>query len=138
MGFPYFKRLLKKSKVKLARISNSRFGGKMDKDTAMMYAIVRAMSKHPKTKFLTAPISQTYYLENKELEYFIVVDYDNIRITNHKFFASKHINSNDGDKIISYIKTHIEAIRKDMEAEIFKNQSALYKNIYDSLKEQSK
>jgi hypothetical protein len=138
MGFSYFKRLLKRSKVKLARISSSRFSGKMDKDTAMMYAIVRAMSKHPKTKFLTAPISQTYYLENKELEYFIVVDYDNIRITNHKFFASKHINSNDGDKIISYIKTHIEGIRKEMESEIFKNQSALYKNIYESLTQQSK
>lgn len=137
MGFPYFKRLLKRSKLKWARISAQRFG-KMDQDTAMMYNIVRAMVKHPGTKFLTAPISQTYYLENKELEYFIVVDYDNIRITNHKFFASRQIKGQDGDKIVNYIKNHIESIRKEMETEIFKNQSALYKNIYESLKQQTK
>lgn len=134
MAFKFLTTFKRKTVTKIARISKSR-RGKMDADTAMIYTIIRAMVKHPKTKLLTAPISQTFYLENKELDYFIVVDYDNIKITNHKFFSSKSINTADGDKIIDYIKSQIENSRKEMEVEMFKNQNALYHDIYNNLKQ---
>ena len=132
MSFHSFKRALTRAKIRFIKISGGR--SRMSEDTKFIYAIVRAMVKHPGTKFLTAPISQTYYLENKKLDYFIVLDLESVRITNHKFYASKSVNTSDGDKMVSYVRSHIENIRKEMEKEIFQNQHALYKNIYENLK----
>ena len=134
MAFKFLTKAKRITAIKWARLVESR-KGKMDKDTAMIYTIVRAMAKHPKTKMLTAPVSHTYYLENKDLGYFIVVEYDRIRITNHTFFSYKSLNPSDGDKIINYIKMQIENSRKIMEDEIFQNQYALYHSIYDNLKQ---
>lgn len=134
MAFKFLRNAKRITFTKWKRIATNR-KGKMDKDTAMIYTIVRAMVKHPKTKLLTAPISQTYYLENKDLGYFIVVEYDRIRITNHTFYSFKSLNPSDGDKIIKYIKSHIEDVQKIMEDEIFKNQHTLYHNIYNNLKQ---
>lgn len=132
MSFHSFKRAIIRTKIRFIKITEGR--SKMSEDTKFIYAIVRAMVKHPGTKFLTAPISQTYYLENKKLDYFIVLDLDCVRITNHKFYASKSVNSSDGDKMLGYVRRHIENIRKEMEKEIFQNQHSLYKNIYENLK----
>jgi hypothetical protein len=132
MSFHSFKRAITRAKIRFIKISGGR--SKMAEDTKFIYAIVRAMVNHPDTKFLTAPISQTYYLENKKLDYFIVLDMECIRITNHKFYASKSVNTSDGDRMVSYVKNHIEGIRKEMENEIFQNQHALYRNIYENLK----
>ena len=80
------------------------------------------------------PITSHYYLDNKKLGYFILISYSIIKITNHKFYASKSVNTSDGDRMVSYVKNHIEGIRKEMENEIFQNQHALYRNIYENLK----
>jgi len=134
MAFKFLTKAKRITCIKWARLVERR-NSKMDKDTAMIYTIVRAMVKHPKTKMLTAPVSHTYYLENKDLGYFIVIEYDRIRITNHTFYSYKSLNPSDGDKIINYIKMHIENSRKKMEDEIFENQNALYHTIYNNLKQ---
>ena len=132
MSFHSLKRAITRLKIRVIKINNNR--SKMGDDTSFIYKIVRAMVKHPDTKFLTAPISHTYYLENKKLDYFVVLDGECIRITNHKFYASKSLRGSDGEKMINYVKNHIENIRKEMELEIFQNQHALYRNIYENLK----
>jgi hypothetical protein len=107
----------------------------MSNNAKTLYAIVRSMTKHPNTKFLAAPISETYYLENKELGYFITLSEYSIRITNHTFFATESFVRSDGKRIVSFVKNHIESIRKEMESEIFDNQSNLYKTILNNLKQ---
>lgn len=132
MSFHSLKRAITRTSIRIIKINSNR--SKMGDDVKFLYKIVRAMVNHPDTKFLTAPISHTYYLENKKLDYFIVLDGECIRITNHKFYASKSVSGSDGDKMVNYVKNHIENIRKEMEREIFQNQHALYQNIYENLK----
>lgn len=132
MSFHSLKRAITRFKIRVIKINSNR--SKMGDDASFIYKIVRAMVKHPDTKFLTAPVSHTYYLENKRLDYFIVLDGEGIRITNHKFYASKSLTTSDGEKMVNYVRNHIEGIRKEMEKEIFQNQHALYRNIYENLK----
>lgn len=135
MGFMGFKRFYRSTKIKLTRILNSDLSGhKMDPDVSKIYGIVREMCKSKSTKFLIAPVSHTYYLENKELQYFIVLGDSEIRVTNHKFYITKSLTPGQAYKIIGFVRSHIEMLRKDMEKEIFANESNMINEIYNNLK----
>ena len=130
-----FKRFYKRTSLKIAKVLNSNLSdSKMDPEVSKLYGIVRAMCNNKNTKFLIAPVSHTYYLENKPLHYFVVLDESGIRITNHKFFITKSLTGTESNKIIGYARSRIEILRKDMEREIFANESNMINEIYENLK----
>jgi hypothetical protein len=132
-----FKRFYKITKLKITRVLDSNLSNgssKMNSEISKIYAIVRAMCKNKGTKFLIAPVSGTYYLQNKDLDYYIILGDDGVRITNHKFFITKSLTSSEANKMVNYVRNHIENIRRNMEKEIFANESTMINEIYENLK----
>ena len=132
-----FKRFYKITKLRISRVldsSLSRTDSRMDSEISKIYGIVRSMCKHKGTKFLIAPISGTYYIQNKDLNYYIILSDDSIRITNHKFFITKSLALHENRKMVNYVRNHIETLRRGMEKEIFANESTMLNEIYENLK----
>lgn len=87
------------------------------------------------SKFLMSPgvNSSRYYIENKNHEYFIVLDDEAIKITNHSFYLVRHFHSEQMKPLIEKVRRRIESDRIKMEKEMFKNELDLLRNISSSL-----
>ena len=116
------------------------FGSKYrptDKENQIQ-SIIKKMLDHPKTIKLMDPIYDSYYLDNKHLNYFVIVTAEFIKITNHKFYYTNQINPKFSDLVIKDIRLAISKDRKQVEEEIFQNETELLKGIEQRLDEEKK
>jgi hypothetical protein len=96
---------------------------------AQLKEIIQKLLNHPETIKLMDPITTHYYLDNKKLEYFVLVTYNFVKITNHKFYYTENINSRFGEDLEKIIKIAISKDRKKIEEEMFKNEQDLLTKI---------
>lgn len=95
--------------------------------------ILQKLLDHPETVKLMDPITNHYYLDNKSLEYFVLVTYDFVKITNHKFFYTENINGKFGTELEKVIRGAISKDRRRIEDEMFKNETDLLTKIDQKL-----
>lgn len=107
----------------------------LDDEQTLLHEIVTKMCSIPDSKFLMAPGtgSSRYYIENKNHEYFIVLDDQAIKITNHSFYLVRHFHIDQMKPLIEKVRIRIEKDRIKMEKEMFRNELDLLKNISQSL-----
>ena len=91
--------------------------------------IIQKLLDHPETSKLMDPLTSHYYLDNKQLEYFMLITYNFVKITNHKFYYTENINSRFGEDLEKIIKIAISKDRKKIEEEMFKNEQDLLTKI---------
>jgi len=63
------------------------------------FQICLQMIKHPSTKFMIAPMSNKRYIENKEMDLFITMDYGRIDLTNHIYHYSVKLTGRDWERV---------------------------------------
>jgi hypothetical protein len=71
--------------------------------------------KHPKTKFMIAPMSSKRYMENKELDIFITMDCTRIDLTNHVYHYSVKLSNRDWERVTQIFDTETEKRRLNYE-----------------------
>jgi len=126
---------IKKIYLRLAVKWKNRNIKPLDAEQTLLHEIVAKMCLKPDSKFLMAPGNQSsrYYIENKNHEYFIVLDDEAIKITNHSFYLVRHFHSEQMKPLIEKVRRRIESDRVKMEKEMFKNELDLLRNISSSL-----
>jgi hypothetical protein len=95
--------------------------------------IIEKLLEHPNTTKLMDPITLHYYLDNRTLGYFVLVNDELIKITNHKFYYTENFSSLFGRELEKVIGIAISRDRKRVEEEMFKNESNLLGNIMDKI-----
>ena len=63
------------------------------------FLICLKMIQNPETKFMIAPMSNKRYLENKQMDLFITMDYGRIDITNHVYHYSVKLTGRDWERV---------------------------------------
>jgi hypothetical protein len=63
------------------------------------FLICLKMIQHPETKFMIAPMSNKRYLENKQMDLFITMDYGRVDLTNHVYHYSVKLRNRDWERI---------------------------------------
>lgn len=102
---------------------------KMNDKENQIFSIVVKMSNHQDTLILMDPLRDVYYMDNKRMNYFVMVSSDIIKITNHKFYYTNQINFKFSDVLIEKIKLAISKDRQRVEREMFKNELNLLTDI---------
>ena len=102
---------------------------KMNDKENQMFSIVVKMANHQDTLILMDPLRDVYYMDNKRMNYFVMVSSDIIKITNHKFYYTNQINFRFSDVLIEKIKLAISKDRKRIEDDMFKNELNLLTDI---------
>ena len=102
---------------------------KMNDKENQIFSIVVKMANHQDTLILMDPLRDVYYMDNKRINYFIMVSSYIIKITNHKFYYTNQINFKFSDILIEKIKLAISKDRKKVEDEMFKNELNLLTDI---------
>ena len=102
---------------------------KMNDKENQIFSIVVKMSNHQDTLILMDPLRDVYYMDNKRMNYFVMVSSDIIKITNHKFYYTNQINFKFSDVLIEKIKLAISKDRQRVEQEMFKNELNLLTDI---------
>jgi hypothetical protein len=87
--------------------------------------IISNLLQHPKTKLLMDPLREHYYIDNKELNYFVLITDSTIKITNHKFYYTNDISGRFSTSIQNIMKSAISEDRQRIEDEMFKNEAEL-------------
>ncbi len=126
---------IKKTYLKLLVWWKNRTIKPLDDEQKLLHEIVTKMCSKPDSKFLMSPgaSSSRYYIENKNHEYFIVLDDEAIKITNHNFYLVRHFHVEQMKPLIEKVRRRIESDRVKMEKEMFKNELDLLRNISISL-----
>jgi len=95
--------------------------------------IINIFAQHPETSILTCPTTERYFLENKTLNYFIILSYRQLKITNHAFYYSNDIPGRLSDKLKELIVMEIKKQRDLLEQEIFSNENELLLKIQTAI-----
>lgn len=93
------------------------------------FQICLQMIKHPSTKFMIAPMSNKRYIENKEMDLFITMDYGRIDLTNHIYHYSVKLNNRNWERITYIYDLETEKRRLKYEEAI----NSQIKNSLDSV-----
>lgn len=102
---------------------------KMNDKENQIFSIVVKMANHQDTLILMDPLRDVYYMDNKRMNYFVMVSSDIIKITNHKFYYTNQIHFKFSDVLIEKIKLAISKDRQKIEQEMFKNELNLLTDI---------
>jgi hypothetical protein len=105
----------------------------MSESEKLINDIIIKLLEKDETEAVTAPISQTYYISNEELQYYVRIDEFNVGITNHKFSFNQPITPKFSNILISMVQNHMEINRKAFEERVFNNQIELLRNIKNTL-----
>jgi hypothetical protein len=79
------------------------------------FMICLKVIKHPSTKFMIAPMSSKRYMENKELDIFITMDYTRIDLTNHVYHYSVKLSNRDWERVTQIFDIETEKRRLSYE-----------------------
>ena len=82
------------------------------------FMICLKVIKHPTTKFMIAPMSSKRYMENKELDIFITMDYNRIDLTNHVYHYSVKLSNRDWERVIQIFDMETEKRRLNYEESV--------------------
>jgi hypothetical protein len=102
---------------------------KMDDKENQIFSIVVKMANHQDTLILMDPLRDVYYMDNKRMNYFVMVSTDIIKITNHKFYYTNQISFKFSETLIKKIKLAISKDRQRVEREMFRNELNLLTDI---------
>jgi hypothetical protein len=105
---------------------------KMNETEQHIKDVVDLMLKQKDTDVITSPISGKYYISNKRLEYYIMVNDFGVSITNHKFSLEYGAAPKYTSIVIDVVKQYMETDRHKFEQEVFKNRIELLKGIKKS------
>lgn len=90
-----------------------------------LQTIITNLLAHPKTNLLMDPLREHYYIDNKELSYFLLITDNMVKITNHKFYYTNEISGRFSTELMKVVKEAISKDRQRIEDEMFKNESEL-------------
>ncbi len=105
---------------------------KMNETEQHIKDVVDLMLKQKDTDVISSPISGRYYISNKRLQYYIMVNDFGVTITNHKFALEYGAAPKYTSIVIDVVKQYMETDRHKFEQEVFKNRIELLKGIKKS------
>lgn len=79
------------------------------------FMICLKVIKHSSTKFMIAPMSNKRYMENKELDIFVTMDYNRVDLTNHVYHYSVKLSNRDWERITQIFDMETEKRRLSYE-----------------------
>lgn len=79
------------------------------------FLICLKMIQNPETKFMIAPMSNKRYLENKQMDLFITMDFGRVDLTNHVYHYSVKLNNRDWERITKIFDQETEKRRLNYE-----------------------
>jgi hypothetical protein len=95
--------------------------------------IVDLMCEQEDTDFMMAPTIGKYYVSNRRMEYYIVINDFGIAITNHKFSFERSISNRFSEILIWKVQKCMDVDREAFEKDVFRNQLDLLSDIKVSL-----
>lgn len=107
----------------------------LSEEKQLIYDIVRKLCYHNKSKLALHPKSEEYLIENKQLNYFCVINHDSIKITNHNFYKEMTLEFKHLEALIEIFLDKVDEDRIQMKKEAFKNNIDLLNKISASLDE---
>lgn len=102
---------------------------KMNDKENQIFSIVVKMANHQDTLILMDPLRDVYYMDNRKMNYFVMISMDAIKITNHKFYYTNQLAIKFGDMLLAKVKLAISKDRMKIENEMFKNELNLLSEI---------
>jgi hypothetical protein len=106
---------------------------KLGETEQLLSDIVNLMCEQEDTDFMMAPTVGKYYVSNRRMEYYIVINDFGIAITNHKFSFERSISSNFSSLLINRVQQSMDIDREAFEKDVFRNQLDLLEDIKVSL-----
>jgi hypothetical protein len=106
---------------------------KLGETEQLLSDIVNLMCEQEDTDFMMAPTVGKYYVSNRQMEYYIVINDFGIAITNHKFSFERSISSNFSSLLIKRVQESMDIDREAFEKDVFRNQLDLLEDIKVSL-----
>ena len=97
------------------------------------FQICLKVIKHPDTKFMIAPMSNKRYIENKEMDLFITMDYGRIDLTNHVYHYSVKLTGRDWERITYIFDVETEKRRLKYEDTINSQIKNSLKNVLERI-----
>jgi len=82
------------------------------------FQICLKMIKHPTTKFMIAPMSNKRYIENKDMDLFITMDFGRVDLTNHIYHYSVKLSDRDWERVTYVFDNEAEKRRLSYEEKI--------------------
>lgn len=95
--------------------------------------IIDASLKHPITRITRCISTDSFYVTNSELEYYIKLNRVSITISNHSYTFREGISEPFCKILYKAIEAHLEARISMFENEVFKNQTDLLNKIKEKL-----
>ena len=102
---------------------------KLGETEQLLSDIVNLMCEQEDTDFMMAPIVGKYYVSNRRMEYYIVINDFNIAITNHKFSFERSITQKFSEMLINTVEKCMDVDREAFERDVFRNQLDLLSDI---------
>jgi hypothetical protein len=102
---------------------------KLGETEQLLSDIVNLMCEQEDTDFMMAPTVGKYYVSNRRMEYYIVINDFGIAITNHKFSFERSISSNFSSLLIKRVQESMDIDREAFEKDVFRNQLDLLSDI---------
>ena len=99
------------------------------------FLICLKVIQHPDTKFMIAPMSNKRYLENKEMDLFITMDYGRVDLTNHVYHYSVKLSNRDWERMSKIFDQETEKRRLKYEDTI---NSQIKNSLHNVLEKVSK
>jgi hypothetical protein len=82
------------------------------------FQICLKMIKNPTSKFMIAPMSNKRYIENKDMDLFITMDYGRVDLTNHVYHYSVKLSQRDWERITFIFDSEAEKRRLNYEDKV--------------------
>ena len=102
---------------------------KLGETEQLLSDIVNLMCEQEDTDFMMAPTVGKYYVSNRQMEYYIVINDFGIAITNHKFSFERSITSTFSTLLIKRVQESMDIDREAFEKDVFRNQLDLLSDI---------
>lgn len=102
---------------------------KMNETEQQIKDVIDLMLKQKDTDVISSPVSGKYYISNKRLQYYIMVNDFGVTITNHKFSLEYGAAPKYTSIVIEIVRQYMERDRERFEQEVFKNRIELLKGI---------
>lgn len=135
----FFRRVYKRFKVKISRLSksSSRLNEEIEPHEKTAFKICLKLISDKDSEFMIAPISQKRFIINEKLNLFILLDWGRIEITNHIFHYDVKLSSRDNERLLYLYDMETEKRRSKTENLVKSNIKNTLDKIYKSIVEQT-
>ncbi len=91
---------------------------KVTENEIICTSICRKLINDPTSKFLIAPLSYKRYIKNDKLNIFVILDDNQISVSNHIYHYDVTITQRAKDKLCTLYDSKVEKLRQEYEDEI--------------------